>query len=145
MKTEHRFVFDTNVLVSAFLFRNSTPRQALDAAIAVGQIIHSDETLDELWTVLVRPKFDRYLPLADRLALLRGFEQISVNHTVTTKVTLCRDPQDDKFLSLAPSAQAACIISGDPDLLVLANTFEIPFFLRQIFVSTIPRLRLLAH
>lgn len=126
MKTEHRFVFDTNVLVSAFFFRYSKPRQALDVALAIGQVIHSDETLNELWTVLVRPKFDPYLSLADRLAVLRGFEQISVNHTVTTSVTLCRDPKDDKFLSLALSVPATCIISGDPDLLILADTFEIP-------------------
>lgn len=126
MKTEYRFVFDTNVLVSAFLFRQGLPRQALDVAIAVGQMLHSDETLDELWTVLVRPKFDRYLSLGERLTLLRGFEQISIHHTVTTHVTLCRDPKDDKFLSLARSAEADCITSGDLDLLVLANTFDRP-------------------
>lgn len=100
MKTEHRFVFDTNVLVSAFLLRSSTPRQAFDCAISVGLLLYSEETLGELWTVLVRPKFDRYLPLADRIELLRGFEQIGQLHPVQTQVALCRDPRDDKFLSL---------------------------------------------
>ena len=102
MKTEYRFVFDTNVLVSAFFFRKGTPRQALDVALSIGSILHSDETLDELWTVLVRPKFDRFLSLDDRLALLRGFEQISVYHNVTTQVALCSDPKDDKFLKSCP-------------------------------------------
>jgi uncharacterized protein len=126
MKTERLFVFDTNVLLSAFLFRTGIPRQALDLALACGSVMHSDETLDELWAVLVRPKFDRYLPLVDRLTLLRGFEQISIHHAVNTNVTLCRDPKDDKFLSLARSAQAECIISGDQDLRVLLDVFEIP-------------------
>ncbi|MBW8050035.1 MAG: putative toxin-antitoxin system toxin component, PIN family [Cytophagales bacterium] len=35
------------------------------------------------------------------------------------KITLSRDPDDNKFLSLAKSAKAACIVTGDNDLLVL--------------------------
>lgn len=140
MKTEHRFVFDTNVLVSAFLLRNSTPRQAFDCAISVGLLLYSEETLGELWTVLVRPKFDRYLPLADRIELLRGFEQIGQLHPVQTQVALCRDPRDDKFLSLARAAQADCIASGDLDLLVLHDSFEVPILSPTDFL-----LRFLPH
>jgi len=51
---------------------------------------------------------------------------VSVLHIVTKPITLCRDPKDDKFLSLAHSAEATCIISGGLDLLVLANTFGKP-------------------
>lgn len=80
----------------------------------------------KLWTVLVRPKFDRYLPLPDRIELLRGFEQIAQLHPVHTKVAICRDPRDDKFLSLARAAQATGIVSGDLDLLVLHDSFETP-------------------
>jgi putative PIN family toxin of toxin-antitoxin system len=39
------------------------------------------------------------------------------------KVAVCRDANDDKYLSLAKASQADCIISGDQDLLVL-NPFE---------------------
>jgi predicted nucleic acid-binding protein len=38
---------------------------------------------------------------------------------VTTIVTACRDPDDDKILALAVSGQADIIITGDADLLVL--------------------------
>lgn len=126
MTTENRFVFDTNVLVSAFLLRQSTARRTLDLAMEMGQIVCSDETLLELKTVLERHKFDRYLPLADRIALYRAFEKISVAQSVSFHIALCRDPKDDKFLSLALAAQATCIVSGDEDLLVLAEAFEVP-------------------
>jgi predicted nucleic acid-binding protein len=38
-------------------------------------------------------------------------------------INVCRDPKDNKFLELAVEAGAACIITGDKDLLVL-NPFE---------------------
>ena len=34
-------------------------------------------------------------------------------------ITDCRDPKDNKFLELAVSANASCIITGDKDLLIL--------------------------
>jgi len=126
MSPERRFIFDTNVLISAFLFKQSIPRQALDLANSIGTIVRSEDTLEELWNVLIRPKFDRFLSLSDRITLLRAFEQISQSCTVTIPVVLCRDPKDDKFLSLALSAQADCITSGDQDLLVLSGTFLLP-------------------
>lgn len=73
----------------------------------------------------MRPKFDRYLSLAERMTLLKGFEQISFPVIPSIEVTLCRDPKDDKFLSLALSANAECITSGDQDLLLLADSFPI--------------------
>ena len=42
---------------------------------------------------------------------------------VTSTVSECRDPKDDKFLELAISGRASHIVSGDDDLLVL-NPFR---------------------
>ena len=38
---------------------------------------------------------------------------------VDVQITACRDPKDDKFLSLAVSGQAIHIVTGDADLLAL--------------------------
>ena len=38
---------------------------------------------------------------------------------VTETVSECRDPKDNKYLALAHEAQAACIVTGDKDLLDL--------------------------
>lgn len=38
---------------------------------------------------------------------------------MTEEITACRDPKDDKFLELAVSGQATCIVSDDDDLLAL--------------------------
>lgn len=42
---------------------------------------------------------------------------------VDVEVTACRDPKDDKFLSLAVNGHATHIVSGDVDLLIL-NPFR---------------------
>jgi predicted nucleic acid-binding protein len=42
---------------------------------------------------------------------------------IVETVTDCRDPKDNKFLEVAINGQAACLISGDDDLLAL-NPFR---------------------
>jgi uncharacterized protein len=42
---------------------------------------------------------------------------------VDMRITICRDPKDDKFLELAVSGRATCIVTGDSDLLAL-NPFR---------------------
>lgn len=48
-------------------------------------------------------------------ALIREAELVDVTEVVTE----CRDPKDNKFLELAVSGKATCIVSGDKDLLAL--------------------------
>jgi predicted nucleic acid-binding protein len=48
MINKRRFVFDTNVVVSAFLFGQSKPRQALDKAQDIGIILLSAAVFSEL-------------------------------------------------------------------------------------------------
>ena len=37
----------------------------------------------------------------------------------TSKIEICRDPDDNKFINCARDAQAMFIVSGDKDLLVI--------------------------
>ncbi|MDR9893761.1 PIN domain-containing protein [Aetokthonos hydrillicola Thurmond2011] len=48
MTNKQRFVFDTNVVISAFLFSQSKPRQALDLAQDIGVLIFSISILSQL-------------------------------------------------------------------------------------------------
>ena len=54
---------------------------------------------------------------------------------ITAPVVACRDPKDDKFLSLALTAKADCIITGDKDLLVLRPFREIPVLSSTDFLT----------
>jgi uncharacterized protein len=92
---------------------------AVDRAQREGQILLSYAVLAELFDVLHREKFRRYLDEEDIRHFLAALTREAVWVNVDAEVTACRDPKDDKFLSLAVNGKATHIVSGDADLLVL--------------------------
>ena len=114
-----RCVLDTSVLVSALLLNNSKPRRALDFAQRRGKILLSFAVLAELYDVLSRKQFRRYIHEEEirrfLAALTREAQWIDIN----VQIVACRDPKDDKFLELAVSGHAEYIVTGDADLIVL--------------------------
>lgn len=123
MKKIKVFVVDTNTLISAFLLPKSTSRQAIDKALTIGDIVISDETINEFSDTFIRSKFDKYISLELRLEIIEDFKSISTLIKTKVVITACRDPKDNKFLELAISGKAEFIITGDNDLLVL-NPFK---------------------
>ena len=118
-----RFVFDINALISAFLIEDSVPSQALRSALDQGVVLVSAPLLNTLAGVLRRPKFDRYLTLHEREDLVAAFVASTRMIEIAERIRACRDPDDDAILELAVNGNAAAIITGDPDLLVL-NPFR---------------------
>ena len=117
MTKELRIVVDTNVLISAALAERSTSRRAIFAAIDNATLLLSDEVLDEMGEVLRRKKFDKYLPHNDRVLFLRSVMKGAEFIKVTSRITDCPDPNDNKFLELAVDGYATHLITGDGDLL----------------------------
>lgn len=118
-----RYVFDTNVIVSALLFHASPPGQAFVRVLGEGTILVSVALLGEVSDVLSRAKFDRYVGRDERDrfidALLREARIVDIHESVRA----CRDPKDDQVLEVAVNGRAACIVTGDADLLAL-NPFR---------------------
>lgn len=130
------FVIDTNTLISAFLFKESNPRKAFDKATETGKISGSPETYREFSEVLLCPKFDKYISEERKLLVLNKFKKLLIFKEISERITDCRDPKDNKFLELAISANASCIISGDKDLLVLHPFRGIPILNAVDFLNT---------
>lgn len=127
-----RIVFDTNVVVSALVFK--TPGSSWLRSTWIGQPgspttipLASGDTVRELLRVLNYPKFK----LDDKAVegLLHDYlpfvEQHRSPHT-RAKLPPCRDPDDLKFLVLAYAARADALVSGDADLLAVAGQSRIP-------------------
>ena len=123
---DNLFIIDTNTLISAFLFPNSTTKMAYNKARLLGKLTASAATYDELCEVLVRPKFDKYVSIKTRLRIINDIKELLVFCEISESLTDCRDPKDNKFLELAVAANASCIITGDNDLLVLHPFRNIP-------------------
>ncbi|CAA9424294.1 hypothetical protein AVDCRST_MAG82-1661 [uncultured Rubrobacteraceae bacterium] len=119
MRSNPRCVFDTNVLVSALLFDESTPAQAFFAALRTGKVLVSADVILELNDVLGREKFRRYVSEVEQERFLRSLLREARLVEVRQTIQACRNPKDDKFLELAVNGDADCIVSGDDDLLTL--------------------------
>ncbi|MBI5379880.1 MAG: putative toxin-antitoxin system toxin component, PIN family [Nitrospirae bacterium] len=113
-----RVVFDTNVLISAYLWEG-LPRKALEIARS-GQcrLVVSKETLRELIRVLASDKFG-FAP--EEIALIiNDVSSFSLVVPRRTRLAVIEtDPSDNVFLGLAVDAGACCIVSGDHHLLTL--------------------------
>jgi uncharacterized protein len=138
MKNSDRYVFDTNVVISAVLFTSSVPGQAFAEALERGQVLVSLPLLQELSTTLSRKKFDRYLVQEDRDRFLAALIREAVLIEITETVQICRDPKDDKLLELVISGSADCLITGDDDLLVLHPFRGVSILTPAAFLSTLP-------
>ena len=121
--TRERVVIDTNVLISSLLFATSTPAQAVDKAVTSAQLVATTETLRELIEKLHSAKFDRYVRLQRREALLERVASLVEIVEILQSIRASRDPKDDKFLEAAVNGRAEVIVTGDQDLLDL-NPFR---------------------
>jgi putative PIN family toxin of toxin-antitoxin system len=111
-----RVVLDTNVLISALLFKGELSKIVGLWQKAKTIPVISKETFDELRTVLGYPKLSLSGPEIKSIIeheILPFFEVVNVSKHVKG---VCRDPGDDKFISCAICANADCIVTGDKDL-----------------------------
>ena len=130
-----RIVFDTNTVISAALLAHSIPCLAFRRALEIGQVLLSPATLEELAEVLQRPRFNRYVTLAERDEFLEALIDRALFIEPREDIQVCRDPKDDKFLELAVSGSACCIVSGDGDLLGLNPFRGIEIVTPRIFLE----------
>ncbi|MDW7761745.1 MAG: putative toxin-antitoxin system toxin component, PIN family [Acidobacteriota bacterium] len=134
-----RVVLDTNVLVSALLFRG--PLNRLIILLEEGRIglLISREVFLEYLRVLSYPKFG--LDTKEIRGLLENhilpFSEM-VNAEPMRPV-IPEDPDDDKFLALAETGRADYLVSGDRHLLALGRFGKIPIVTARDFLESIGR------
>ena len=123
MNGKECYLFDTNTIISALLFEESNSGLALKRALESGILLLSMDVAEEYANVLRREKFDHYVRRRIREEFLRTLIKEATFVEITETIQACRDSKDDKFLELAVSGGASCLITGDEDLLIL-NPFR---------------------
>ena len=109
-------VIDSNVLISAGILPKSRLANILVMAVGRFVIAQNSATWNEMISRIEREKFDRYFGENGRLAYLSKLAQLVQFFDAVADERVSRDPDDDKFVSLALDAGATIIISGDRDL-----------------------------
>lgn len=129
------YVLDANVIVSAVLLPHSVTRKAFDKACKQGRIAVSEEVVNEIDEVLRRPRLNKYIDEEERIHFLMELLREAELVRVVCTVSACRDPKDNKYLELAITSKASCIVSGDQDLLVLSPFRKIPVLTPSEFLN----------
>lgn len=137
-----RVVIDTNVWISAALNPEGTPFAVIEfVRFEDGVLLFSQGTFDELSTLLLRSKFDRYVSRESRTNYLNQIETISEWVPICGVILGCRDPDDDKFLETALNGEADCLITGDNDLLIMSTIGHIPILQPADFLAEFQNLQ----
>jgi putative PIN family toxin of toxin-antitoxin system len=142
MSNAPRVVLDTNVVLSALVFANGQARLVRQAWQRGAVLpLASTATVKELVRVLAYPKFgltddEQEQLLADYLPYV---QTVRVPHPPPC-VPECRDALDLPFMQLAVAGQANVLVSGDRDLLALADEFQrrhaCPIWSLEMFCTT---------
>ena len=120
-------VIDTNVIISAALSPDGLPAKLLAKALTDHQLVFTGGTFAELESRLWKPKFDRYINMEERKAVLHDISAAAIWVDVPQGIAdarYCRDADDDMFIHAAIAAEAKLLITGDQDLLVLAKSLS---------------------
>ena len=105
-----RIVVDTNVLVSAALKRDSVPALALLEASRVGVLLKSVATETQFFDVMARPAIARLIRPDTRQWLSETIARAEFVG-IAERISICRDPTDDKFLEVAVNGGADAIVT----------------------------------
>lgn len=119
-----RVVVDPNVVVSAAISPVGVTGRLIRRGLA-GQfrMIVCPMLLDEAREVIGRPKLRRFVAVATGLELLADIEGAAEWFPDPEAIeTTSRDRSDDHLIALANESEADRLLSGDADLLALADS-----------------------
>jgi uncharacterized protein len=118
-----RVVLDPGVLVSAVISQTGPPAEILDRwRDGAFDLVASPKLVDELEDVLLRPKFREFASEDEARAYVEALAggAVLVRDPEETPA-LTPDPDDDYLVALAVAARVDAIVSGDDDLVELAD------------------------
>jgi uncharacterized protein len=123
-----RVVLDTNIWLSAAISKSGAPAQVVRKVLQNGVPVFSKATFAELEARIWKPKFDRYLSMETRRAILHDANAVAHWVDIPAELaaqTYSRDLDDDKFIHTALAASAAWLVTGDQDLLVIETPLPV--------------------
>ena len=113
-------VFDTNVLIAAFLAEGICAKLLIRARRRDFDMILCDGILQEFKRVLKKKFAASPHEMSEALLILSAAAQDILGQTDPI-VPICRDSDDDLILACARDAVADYVVTGDEDLLVLKD------------------------
>ena len=130
-----RVVLDTNVIVSALLYRG--PTSQLVAAWQEGTMVPlvSKAILEEYLRVVAYPKFHLTVEEVKTLIKRQLLPFAEPVHVSEVPPVVPEDPSDDHFLACAVAGHARYLVSGDHHLLALKTYRGVAIAAPAVFLT----------
>ena len=130
-----KVVIDTNVFVSGALWKGA-PHKVLNLwAEGKFKLVVSHEIVVEYEAVLNR-LLNHQQDLVNRILATVRLHSDYVQ-AVELKTSICRDPNDEMFLSAAFAGNVDYVVSGDKDLLVLNDKLNLKILNAREFLNVL--------
>jgi len=126
-----RIVIDTNVFILGVFF-GGYPRKLITAVVEGEIESFVSPQIHEEYTEIVEEMQKQYHQRFDEVIFSIFLSKLSIV-LPDSKIDLCRDPDDNKFLECAKDSKALYIVSGDKDLLVLKQMENIQILTAKEF------------
>jgi putative PIN family toxin of toxin-antitoxin system len=130
-------VFDTNILIAAFLTEGICAKLLIRARKREFDLILCDGILDEFKRVLTK-KFTTSPQETSEALIVLSEAALKIHGPIELISPICRDSDDDLILACAIDAIADYVVTGDEDLLVLKNYKEISIVTPREFEKLFP-------
>lgn len=129
-----KVVIDTNVFISG-IFWSGPPADILKAWYRKAFILCFTPSIRDEYSRVAYGLAKKYsdIDVAPYLELIPTYSEMVADRKLPEPVS--RDPDDDKFIACALSANAKVIISGDQDLLSIGSYKGINIVTPKIFLS----------
>ena len=128
-----KIVIDTNVVISGVFF-GGYPRKILESVYRLKTAACATPEIIDEYNAIVEEMIQRKQGNL-RSDILNGLIARLEIITPITEISVCRDPDDDKFIGCAVDGKAVFIVSGDKDLLSLESYKDIEIITAADFCS----------
>jgi uncharacterized protein len=117
-------VFDTNVLMAAFLTEGICSGLLIRARKHAFNLVLCDDIIREFEGILIK-KFRFTSTDVSEISAIVSEAASEILHKLDPFPNVCRDPNDDMIIACAIDAAADYIVTGDEDLLILKHYNDI--------------------
>lgn len=135
-----KVVIDTNVFISGLL-KSASCRKIIKALERWEFIlVISPDIIDELTGVIARPKFHNVIKRGTATRLIETIKAQALLVKPPFRLEIVKDdPDDNRFLEAALTANSNCIVSLDKHLLALKSFRNIPIIPPTRFLSLLSK------
>lgn len=130
-----KVVFDTNIYISAFVFKGGSAEKAIQRILDNRDILVISKPIMEETLRILAEKFDRDIEQLSRTAVFMS--EIAITVKPRSRVDILSDEPDNRILECAIAGFAEKVVTGDKAMLKLGSYKGVEIITLRSYLSSI--------